>query len=351
METHQLTFFSDGAEKLDAGIQRLQKAKFRSERFKSFVNSLAAQMQASPAGSLVIAATPSALATEHTVDELRKLAEATKQRGYGRGMQALACVVLPHASSARATTRQLPGAYSQVAAKLGHIHSPQFALQFGEEFTPPDPLQRICGLIRNQAADYYLVTNGQCLAPAGATSAELIDQMRFFIQLSRQSAKTHVLFMGPLTASELISHPELAGEVVAKFLRPYHAKDRGAFVEFSAILNGYDANMPRAKGFALSDHAVEIMTIVGGCGYRLNRWVLKTLAEARASGADAVNWSDFRLHAPSLHEQEQAKKEANEIFKWTGGLMHEPRKTRPSRGRPGQRKLHRDPVGQDCDAA
>jgi hypothetical protein len=360
MIPEQLSLFSEPSDAVNSAIAKLTNSRGRNPKFNAYVSDLGSLMSAKPAGSLIIAVVPNGQSSKQVCASLEDYFEDAKSCGVGWGKACLATLEIPHVSSRQILQRQLADLYTALpASKIGHIHEPQFTFDSMSGYARPSPMQQICGLIRGRARDYYLVPNAHYLSPSGSSIADGVNQVRFFIQLASQSGKTHVLFTNAATARDWLGNGEITNEVSTRWLKPYNRKDKASFLEFKGILKGYDALLPRETGFTLTAHAKEICDMVWGCTYRLNKWAVNALVAVRACGGDQVTWNDFCQCAPSPTETTQAEKEFSDIqammsplASTTTGAASQQQGTKSKvRLAPGQRRLTRDVVGQDENAA
>lgn len=363
MQNEQLSLFAEPSDAINRAIARLSTARGRTPAFTKLIAQAGSLMLARPRGSLIIVTAPSGFATDQACAAIEEYLEDAKSKGYGPGRAGVATVEIPHATSRRLLQRQIPEIYTSLpAGMIGHIHKPQFFLDFSPGYVAPNPLQQICGLLRARPIEYYLVTKAHYLSPAGSSVDDGINQVRFFIQLAAQSKRTHVLFTNASTAREWLGNGEITNEVSACWLRPYNRADKESSTEFRRILKGYDEVIPpREKGFTLVSHAREIHDAVCGCTFRLSKWVLNTLVSVRARGGDRVSWRDFCECAPSAVETNQAQREYDDIKAMSSALtppVVKPEDDKSERSRkgkgqakPGQRSLGRDRIGLNTDAA
>lgn len=354
MNTQQLSLFVEPSDRINQAIAKLTGARGLRPNAQTFVSQLGSLMTANPPGSLIIAAVPNGPATEQTCDALERYLEQAKARGFGHGKASIATLEIPHVHNRRMLQRQIPDLYTSLpASKIGHVHKPQFLLDFSPGYVPPTPMQQICGLLRARAVEYYLVSKAHYLSPSGSSVADGINQVRFFIQLASQSKRTHVLFTNAGTAREWLGSGEITNEVSSCWLRPYNRADSKSFAEFKGLLKGYDLIAPREDGFTLLSNAKQIYDAVWGCTYRLHKWVINSLISVQSRGGEAVSWSDFCQCAPSAAEIRQAEREFEDIKAMSSPLtatLTLPTKAKSST-KPGQRSLGRDRAGHDFAAA
>lgn len=354
MSTKQLNLFPEPSEAVENAIDKLSSVKALAPNYAVFVRELGLHMTTKPSGSLIIAAVPNRFATSQACASLEDYLEAAKRHGHGGGKADLLTLEIPHAHNVRAQQTQLADIYSglQLPRRKSEPEA-QFTLDIDSGFSRPTPIQRICRLIRDRTAEYYLVRDAHYLSPSGGSIHDGINQVRFFIQLAHRSKKTHVLFTNPLTVRDWLTSGEINGEVTDHWLRPYNKRNTESYREFKGILKGYDAVIPRDKDFTLLKHADNIYGLVWGCTYRLNKWAINTLVSVRARDLKVVTWDDFLKCQPSPEEQKHARSEflAATRAPTTAAKGDTQEGTSENPCLPGQRTLGRDSVAQHDNAA
>jgi len=360
MTPKQLTLFPERCECVDLALAKISAGKIQPPNFTKFVRELGVHMTTGQPGKVIVVGVPNAVATKEVCSSLADFFEEAKLHGFGSGNADLATVEIPHALNLKVQHRQIAGVYTALPDScVGHLHEPQFMLDFASGYARPNPMQQICGLITGRPANHYLVHNAHYLTPLGGSINDGINQVRFFIQLAAQSKKTHVLFTNASTACDWLSSGEITNDVTAMWLKPYNRRDKAAFAEFKGILMGYQGVLPLEEDGVLVKHAKEICDAVWGCTYRLKKWVINTLVSVRTRGGQQVTWDDFCQSPPSPKETAHAKEEflaINAIKSPLVSLGTKPEETVAKKrfGQtclPGHRKLGRDPCGRQVTAA
>lgn len=347
----QLTLFHEPNAALVVAINKLANAHLDAPCYTKFINELAVLMVTQRPGSVILAAVPNEFATRNICESIHDYFDAAKKHPTTIPEIEIATLEIPHAQNIRAQHKQLANIYSSLSF-LSHRSRPQFELDFPEAFSRPDPLQQICGTIKSRFISHYLVRNAHYLSPSGSPVCNGVNQLRFIAQLAAQSEKTHVLFTNASKVCDWLSDAEIAAEFPVSWLRPYIKKDKNSFWEFKGILNSYDTILPLHPDFKLLKRADELIEVVSGCPYRLNKWIIAALTLAQSTGAVTIDWSDLCKTQPTLLERNHASLEATKIYRNSSPLEVVAQKSTPKNGpKPGQSSLGRDDVPQSDESA
>jgi hypothetical protein len=347
----QLTLFQEPNAALVGAINKLANAHLDAPSYTKFINELAALMVTQRPGSVILAAVPNGFATRNICESIQDYFDAAKKHPTASSEIEIATLEIPHTQNIRAQHKQLANIYSSLSF-LSHSRRPQFELDFPEGFSRPDPLQQICGTIKSRFISHYLVRNAHYLSPSGSPVCSGVNQLRFFAQLAAQSEKTHVLFTNASKVCDWLSDAEIASEFSVSWLRPYIKKNKNSFWEFQGILKSYDSILPRDPDFKLLKHADDVIEVVSGCPYRLNKWLIAALTLAQSTGAASLNWQDLCNTQPTLFERKHALLEAKKIYLNCSAFGAPTHNTTPKSDlKPGQSALGRDDVPQSDESA
>lgn len=345
----QTRFCFDPEGSLHTAIEKVRN-RLQSARYIHFVNELEALMIKGAAGSLILAGVPNNIAEEHVCRSLVENLEYAKKQNQSGIPGRITTLNVPFASNARHQRKRLAEVYCGLPFSLFSDGISAGSIEYCRSLLSNDPFDRICGSLKISDSLFYLITGGQLLRPSGTSIHEGINQVQFFIQLARQSGRTHVLFANTSTILEWAKFSEISDETFTCIMHPYDQQIGADEIGFMSYLKKYDAVIPREEGFSLLERSNDIMPVVSGCPYRLMKWTLTALKRAYAQGLTSVSWKMFSESRPSQSECEQALKDLQAIREQAQKCPADDTKRRRSgrKKKPFQRSLGRDDVPQEA---
>lgn len=359
MNQPSLPNFEEPTPSVRNALRALESNKISAPAYLDVVRKVDSALNCLPAGSVFVVATPNAPVAAWVCDSLESYYAQRKSTDGSSGT--LAVIELPQALCRREREQAILAAYVGTPMSLARGHCPpRFELALAAPYFGASPVHQVCSIVSSQSPECYIVSNAHKLSEAGGDINEIIERVKFFIELARVSQKTHVLVAHAAAVVDWLNSGEISNSVHEFWIKPYEPNG-ASFREFKGILGGFDARIPRKEGFSLMGRAQEIHGATGGCPNRVKMWLQKTLNAAMDRGVDQIDWADMLENSPTESQIRHAKAEFVLIHNATRQPLRPSKPAdaavpaadnkKPKRStKPGQRTLGRDAVAQPSAA-
>jgi hypothetical protein len=307
MNETQLNLFCEPTELVEQAIHLLTTNAPSHSHAEEFTRQLSARLVSLRPGSVVFAALPSAANDDLIFESLRESLEIAHKSGCGTGGPSLASVTMHPTPNRKAQDRMLYRAYRD-ESRLENAG--QFSLGFDWRMSSPTALNAISTMLSaREKKHYYVLKRAHLLQRPGASFHEGVESVRTVIHIAQESRRTQIVMGNALPLMRWLTDPEIASAVHVCALQPYGLVDPQDLSSFRGILCAYDSVAPWAEPAPLASRIREVHQVVSGCPYRLHKWVLDALLDAKANGARELTWQRFVEFAPLRQEQDTAKEE------------------------------------------
>lgn len=313
MNETQLNLFCEPTELVEQAINLLTTNAPSHDHAEEFTRQLSARLVSLRPGSVIFAALPSAANDDLICESLRESLELAHKSGCGAGGASLVSVAMHPTANRKAQDRMFYRAYRD-ESRLENVG--QFSLGFDWRMSSPTPLNAIATMLTaRDKKHYYVLKRAHLLQRPGASFHEGVEAVRTVIHIAQESRRTQIVLGNALPLMRWLAEPEIASAVHVCALQPYGLVDAHEVAMFRGILGAYDSVAPWAEPAPLTSRIREVHQVVSGCPYRLHKWVLDALLDAKANGARELTWQRFSEFAPLHQEQATAKDERTEMLR------------------------------------
>jgi hypothetical protein len=349
----QMSFFPAAQEELHTALEAFQQQCVRHVNLTEFINSLVASFKSCAPGSTIVAACPPDRCLSEILGEFEDAVPIFEHRSQRIPCQfQMVQVGTPSALNTRQMKAELLDRYRVAlhATRIIHRTQPRFLCDgMGAGIRRTD-LGQVVELLKYKQPSLVVVRDVQNFRRQGTTIDEACIGWRLIMDIASQSGIPHLICGTVRTAMDVIADPNIQGATELLVLRPYDVSPKNPDSRglFGAIINDFDDVLPLAPDESLIGHFDFVAERVAGDPDRLRRWVIRALTKAIGECSDSLRWRHFVDTAPSEQQTKLAESELKDVLKFFPGETARPdplSNTRPrSNGKPGQRKIGRDPA-------